>query len=69
MKRDLLREKKFSETTGKLHLPCPHEGRSGICVHVVLRDGCCYRSDQCLVMDCKYNSTQSDLRKILSLTW
>jgi hypothetical protein len=68
MRKDLL-EKKRSEATGKLHIPCPHSDKSGVCVHVVIRDGYCYRSHECMVLECKYNRTQGDIKKVLSVTW
>lgn len=48
---------------------CPHRDMSGVNVHVVIRDGQCYRSEYCHVIWCKYNSLQSDLKSILSLIW
>lgn len=62
-------EKRYSDTTGKLHLPCPHSGETGIRVHVVIRAGICYRSESCLVIRCRFNRLQSDIRSLLSLTW
>lgn len=64
-----MKDKKFSELTGKLHLLCPYAKKSGICTHVVIKDGVCYRSCECMVLCCKYNSTQGDIEKILSVTW
>ena len=61
--------KHFSETTGKLHIPCPHNKQTGITVHVVIKGGWCYRSEHCMVLGCKFNRLQSDIRSILSLTW
>lgn len=55
--------------TGKLHLPCPHNEKTGINIHVVIKDGCCYKSSQCLVVECKYNTIQSDLERLISITW
>lgn len=68
-KNDVISGKRFSEMTGKLHLPCPHRDRTGVNIHVVIKDGCCYKSDQCLVFECKFNSLQNDIEKILSVTW
>lgn len=65
----ILRDKKFSEMTGKLHLPCPYTEKTGITIHVVIKDGCCYRSEECLVIGCKYNRYQSDIERIISVTW
>ena len=69
MRKVLRQEKRFSEMTGKLHLPCPHNERTGINIHVVIKDGCCYKAGQCLVVECKYNTIQSDLEKLISITW
>lgn len=68
MKTEYL-EKHFSETTGKLHVPCPHRKETGIAIHVVVKDGYCYRSEQCMVVWCKYNRLKSDLDTILSFVW
>jgi len=68
-RNDILKGKKFSEMTGKLHLPCPHSSRSGVSVHVVIKDGICYRSEVCMVLDCRYNKYQSDVERIISITW
>jgi hypothetical protein len=62
-------EKHYSETTGKLHIPCPHKNTTGIGVHVVIKDGYCYRSCDCMVIKCKFNRMQSDIGCLLSLTW
>jgi hypothetical protein len=62
-------EKRYSDTTGKLHIPCPHCKTTGIGVHVVIKDGCCYRSVQCMVIGCKFNRLQTDIRSLISLTW
>ena len=67
--KDTFLEKHFSETTGKLHAPCPHRESTCINVHVVIKDGFCYRSEQCMVIKCKYNRLQSDISCLLSLTW
>lgn len=61
--------KKYCENTGKLHVPCPHKARSGVFIHVVIRDGQCYRSKDCLVFDCKFNTLQNDLDSIVSVVW
>ena len=60
---------RYSDTTGKLHIQCPHRDRTGISVHVVIRGGQCYRSESCMVINCKYNRLQSDIKSLLSLTW
>jgi hypothetical protein len=62
-------EKHFSEETGKLHIPCPHSHLTGIKVHVVIKDGYCYRSRECMVIKCKFSYLQTDLKSLLSLTW
>lgn len=62
-------EKKFSESTGKLHIYCPYKNRTGINIHVVIKDGICYRSGQCMVVECKYNALHSDIDAVLSVTW
>ncbi|MEK6580877.1 MAG: hypothetical protein AABY50_10900 [Nitrospirota bacterium] len=62
-------EKRYSEATRKLHLPCPHSGETGINIHVVLKNGVCYRSDVCMVIKCKFNRIQSDVKALLSLVW
>jgi hypothetical protein len=59
----------FSEATGKLHIPCLHREKTGITVHVVIKGGCCYRSESCMVIKCKYNRLQADIEALLSLTW
>jgi hypothetical protein len=69
MKRAKQERKRFSEMTGKLHLPCPFKEKTGISIFVVIKDGHCYRSGDCMVVECKYNSIQSDLKSILSVTW
>jgi hypothetical protein len=62
-------EKRFSESTGKLHIYCPYRERTGINVHVVIKGGYCYRSRQCMVVQCKFNSIQLDIDALLSLVW
>ncbi len=62
-------DKHFSETTGKLHIPCPHRHLTGINVHVVIKEGYCYRSEECMVIKCKFSHLQTDLERLLSLTW
>jgi hypothetical protein len=48
---------------------CPHRDKTGVSVHVVIKGGYCYRSECCMVIDCKFNRLQSDIRSLLSLTW
>lgn len=62
-------ERSFASDTGKIHTRCPHSDRTGIKVHVVIRDGYCYRSNDCMVIWCKYNSIQTDLDSFLSIIW
>jgi len=69
MRRSALCDKRFSESSGKLHMPCPHPKKSGVYIHVVIKGGYCYRSGDCLVFECKFNKTQSDLKSVLSVVW
>ncbi len=62
-------EKHFSETTGKLHIACPYRKSTGVDVHVVIKDGYCYRWEQCMVVQCKFSQLQADIESLLSLTW
>jgi len=62
-------EKHFSDATGKLHIHCPHSEETGVSVHVVIKAGACYRSESCMVIRCRYNRLQSDIKALLSLTW
>ncbi|GER92890.1 hypothetical protein [Dissulfurispira thermophila] len=62
-------EKRFSESTGKLHIYCPYREKTGINIHVVIKDGYCYRSRQCMIVQCKFNSIQLDIEALLSLVW
>lgn len=62
-------ERRYSDQTGKLHIHCPYREETGIVVHVVIKDGCCYRSRNCMVVKCRYNASQSDIAKVLSLVW
>jgi len=62
-------EKRYSEPAEKLHIPCPYSSMTGINVHVVIKNGHCYRSESCLVLKCKFNRMQSDIKTLLSLTW
>ena len=68
-RKNLLQEKKYSEMTGKLHIPCPHKDKTGINVHVVIKDASCYKSGQCMVVECKYNNIQGNIENLLSVTW
>jgi len=67
--RKLFPEKHYSDSTGKLHIPCPYRGETGLNVHVVIKEGFCYRSEHCMVIKCKYNRLQTDIECMLSLTW
>ena len=69
MKKDSMMQKTYAVETGKLHLSCPHKDRTGVNVHVVIKDGYCYRSEQCMVIWCKFNRLQTDLDAFLSLIW
>lgn len=67
--KDVVGPNHYSEDTGKLHVKCPHSNKSGVKVHVVVRNGVCYRSKECLVVQCKFNDLQNDLDSLLSITW
>jgi hypothetical protein len=69
MKKDPIMQKTYAVETGKLHLSCPHKERTGINIHVVIKDGYCYRSEDCMVIWCKFNRLQTDLDAFLSLIW
>ncbi len=69
MKKNAIDKKHYSEATRKLHIFCPHKEKSGVYVHVVIKDGGCYRSGECMVLECKFNTMQSKLETILSVTW
>ena len=64
-----LEAKRFADLSGKIHIYCPYRHKTNICVHVVIKGGYCYRSNECLVLECKFNRLQGDLRSVLSLTW
>ena len=66
---DITSQKQFSVSTGKLHMPCPHQDQSGIYIHVVIKNGVCYRSDVCMVIECKYHGRHNDIETIISITW
>ncbi|HLA49947.1 MAG: hypothetical protein AAB310_00010 [Nitrospirota bacterium] len=63
------KEKHYCVTTGKLHIPCPYSEKTGINTHVVIKDGYCYRSGQCMIVWCKFNRFQNDIDTILSVLW
>jgi hypothetical protein len=70
MKESFTKElKHFSVETGKLHVPCPYREETGIRIHVVVKDGICYRSENCMVFWCKYNRLKYDVDSILSFIW
>ena len=69
MKKTAIDKKHYSEATGKLHIPCPHKQKSGVYVHVVIREGSCYSSGECMVFECKFNNMQGKLETILSVAW
>jgi hypothetical protein len=62
-------QKKFSMMTGKFHMPCPYREETGVKINVVVKDGYCYRSEQCMVVWCRFNRLKSDLDTILSFLW
>ena len=62
-------KKYYSETTGKIHIPCPHNEETGVNTHVVLKSGYCYRSESCMIIKCKFNNAQSDIKNLLSMVW
>jgi hypothetical protein len=67
--RDACLDKHYCETTGKLHIPCPCRELTDINTHVVIKNGYCYRSEECMVVKCKYNRIQSDFKSLLSILW
>ncbi len=69
MRRDAPSDKHYSEMSGKLHIPCPFRERTGINIHVVIKGRYCYRSEECMVMECKYNRMRNRIENILSVTW
>ena len=62
-------KKQYALETGKLHIPCPHHEQTGINIHVVVKDGYCYRSEECMIVWCKFNRIQTDIDSLISLTW
>ncbi|MBI5098817.1 MAG: hypothetical protein HZB30_06215 [Nitrospirae bacterium] len=62
-------KKQFAVETGKLHIPCPYRERTEINIHVVVKDGYCYRSEECDVIWCKFNRIQTDIDSLISLIW
>lgn len=69
MRRKNYEAKRFNENTGKLHIPCPYREKTGICIPVIVKNYCCYRSDVCFVFECKFHKLQGDLDAILSVVW
>ena len=67
--KDPFIQKQYAEETGKLHISCPYSKETGIRTHVVVKDGYCYRSGECLIVWCKYNRIQTDIDSYLSLLW
>ncbi|HAM50774.1 MAG TPA: hypothetical protein DCP92_08800 [Nitrospiraceae bacterium] len=53
--RESFLDKQYSIITGKLHLFCPHREETGVNIHVVIKDGSCYRSKSCFATRCRYN--------------
>jgi len=50
-------------------MPCAHKEKTGITIHVVIKDGSCYKSGQCMVVECKYNRIQDSIDDLISITW
>ena len=50
-------------------MPCPHRDKTGINIHVVIKEGVCYKAGQCLVVECKHNTFQEELESLISVTW
>lgn len=69
MRIDHMTDKRYSISTGKLHVSCPHPAKSGISIHVVVKDGCCYRANDCMVFECKFNPMRMDIERVLSVSW
>lgn len=69
MRKAARKEKSYSEMTGKLHISCPYSKQTGISTHVVIKGRYCYRSCDCMVINCKYNKTRDSIEDILSVTW
>jgi hypothetical protein len=69
MRRDIRSDKHYSEMSGKLHIKCPHRDRTGINTHVVIKGRYCYRSEECMVIECKYNRMRNKIDSVLSMTW
>jgi len=67
--KDPFMKKQYALDTGKLHIPCPHREQTEINIHVVVKDGYCYRSEECMVIWCKYNRIQTDIDSLISLIW
>ncbi|RJQ55467.1 MAG: hypothetical protein C4526_03455 [Nitrospiraceae bacterium] len=67
--KDPFMKKCFAVDTGKLHLPCPYRERTEINIHVVVKDGYCYRSEECPIIWCKFNRIQTDIDSLISLIW
>jgi hypothetical protein len=67
--KDFFLQKRYSESTKKLHIPCPFSEKTNIKIHVVVKNGYCYRSESCIVVQCKYNKIQTDIEAWLSLLW
>lgn len=62
-------DKHSSTEGGKIHLPCPYHKDTGVKTHIVLKDGYCYRSGDCMIITCKHNRLQYDIEAVLSLVW
>jgi len=67
--KDPFMKKQFAVETGKLHIPCPYREMTDVNVHVVIKDGYCYRSEECMIIWCKLNRIQTDIDSLISLIW
>lgn len=67
--KDRFIQKRYAIETGKLHLPCPYRDRTGINIHVVIKGGYCYRSEDCMILWCRFNRLQTNISSLLSLVW
>jgi hypothetical protein len=50
--------KNNSVAMGKLHIHCLYRQQTDINTHVVVKYGYCYRSENCPVVECKFNYRQ-----------
>lgn len=68
-RKDILNKRIYSEKTGKLHMLCPYKEKSGVCTHVVIKENICYRSSDCMVLECRFHAKYGDIDTILSVAW